>query len=115
MALHIFEENAKASVVYWLDEDDFQYYVSEFKRSGFQGGLFWYVSHKSKGFGLTLTKHLEDKKVPGPVLFVAGCEDVVLTWSGGKTKVRAMLDDQQPSPPQYLFVENCVIDSTRSI
>ena len=39
--------------------------------------------------------------------WLAGCEDVVLTWSGGKTKVRAMLDDQCLSPPQYLFVENC--------
>ena len=96
-----------ASLPHWLDENDFQYYVSEFKRSGFQGGLFWYVSTNRRDLDWTLTKHLQDKKVPGPVLFVAGCEDVVLRWSGGITKVRAMLNDQCLSPPQYLFVENC--------
>ena len=77
-----------ASLPHWLDENDFQYYVSEFKGLGFKVG-FLVCLYKSRDLDWTLTKHLEDKKVPGPVLFVAGCEDVVLTWSGGKTKVRA--------------------------
>ena len=58
----------------WLSEDELQVYVSEYGRTGFQGGLNWYRSGGSEGNkrGLELFSGM---KMQVPAMFVAGRQD----------------------------------------
>ncbi len=63
----------------WLDDDEFAYYVDEFTRTGFAGGLHWYraqdlVWEQNERFG--------DAPVTVPTAFIAGAEDPVLSMLG---------------------------------
>ncbi len=68
----------------WLTEEDLDYYVSQFERSGFRGGVNYYRNFQRNW---EITEHLADAKIEVPTLFVAGAKDVVI---GGATA--AMLE-----------------------
>ena len=46
----------------WITQGEFDYYVSEYKRAGFHGGLQWYISTTRRDLDWTLTKALSGKK-----------------------------------------------------
>ena len=58
----------------WLSEDELQVYVSEYGRTGFQGGLNWYRSGGSEGNKRAL-ELFSGMKMQVPAMFVAGRQD----------------------------------------
>jgi pimeloyl-ACP methyl ester carboxylesterase len=58
----------------WLTEADLDYYVGEFTRTGFTGGLNWY---RNMTRNWELTEDLARTKVVVPALFLAGEQDLV--------------------------------------
>ena len=64
----------------WLSQEDLDYYVGEFERAGFRGGINYYRNfHRN----WETTPQLEGVKVAQPSLFIAGEKDVVIA---GATK-----------------------------
>ncbi|QDQ99398.1 alpha/beta fold hydrolase [Tomitella fengzijianii] len=65
----------------WLSADEFAYYVDEFTRSGFTGGLNWYRAQDS---AWEQNAPFTDARVTVPTAFIAGADDPVLTMLGAK-------------------------------
>lgn len=63
----------------WLSEDEFAYYVSEFSRTGFAGGLNWY---RSEDAVWAQNEPYAGIPVTVPTAFIAGAQDPVLTMMG---------------------------------
>lgn len=61
----------------WLTQADFDYYVSEFTRTGFTGGLNWY---RNISRNWDITADIAEKKVEMPAFFLAGEHDIVATF-----------------------------------
>jgi pimeloyl-ACP methyl ester carboxylesterase len=61
-----------------LNEDDLEYYATEFGRTGFTGGLNWYRNMRRNW---ELTEDLAQAKVTAPALFIAGELDPVVTMA----------------------------------
>ena len=61
----------------WLTKADFDYYVGEFTRTGFTGGLNWY---RNISRNWIITADIADKKVEMPAFFLAGEQDLVATF-----------------------------------
>ncbi len=60
----------------WLAKEDIDFFESEFKRTGFRGGLNWY---RNIDRNWESTSFLEGAKVHQPALFAAGELDPVIT------------------------------------
>jgi pimeloyl-ACP methyl ester carboxylesterase len=60
----------------WLTAEDLDYFVDEFSRTGFTGGLNWY---RNLDRNWELSAALQGAKVEVPALFVAGERDAVLS------------------------------------
>ncbi|WGV27957.1 alpha/beta fold hydrolase [Halotia branconii] len=60
----------------WLTDQDIDFFTSEFKRTGFRGGLNWYRNIDKMW---ELTPFLSGAKLHQPALFVAGETDGVIT------------------------------------
>ena len=59
----------------WLSEDDLDYYVGEFARAGFRGGISYYRNfHRN----WETTPQLDGAQVQQPSLFIAGDKDAVI-------------------------------------
>ncbi|MCZ6641554.1 MAG: alpha/beta hydrolase [Gammaproteobacteria bacterium] len=63
----------------WLDQEELDYYVTQFESSGFRGGVNYYRNFQRNW---EITEHLADAKIEVPTLFIAGQKDVVI---GGAT------------------------------
>jgi pimeloyl-ACP methyl ester carboxylesterase len=63
----------------FVTDEDIEFFVGEFKRSGFAGGLNYY---RNVDRNWALTPFLEGAKLPQPTLFVAGDRDGVLGFWG---------------------------------
>ena len=63
----------------WLTEHDLDFYVAEFTRAGFRGGLNWY---RNIDRNWELLAAFTGKTVTIPALFMAGDRDSVLTFPG---------------------------------
>jgi len=61
----------------WLDQAELDFYIAEFTRTGFTGGLNWY---RNLDRNWHLTEHLDDAHITCPSLFIAGSADPVLTF-----------------------------------
>jgi pimeloyl-ACP methyl ester carboxylesterase len=61
----------------WLDQAELDFYIAEFTRTGFTGGLNWY---RNLDRNWHLTEHLDDAHLTCPSLFIAGSADPVLTF-----------------------------------
>lgn len=62
-----------------VTQEDLDYYVEQYKRSGFRGGLNWY---RNIDRNMEITPQLNDKKISQPALFIAGEKDLVLKFPG---------------------------------
>lgn len=63
----------------WLSEDEFGYYVDEFTRTGFTGGLNWY---RADDYVWEQNEELHGRPVTVPTTFIAGAKDPVLEMMG---------------------------------
>jgi pimeloyl-ACP methyl ester carboxylesterase len=61
----------------WLSEADLDFFTSEFKRTGFRGGLNWY---RNIDRAWELTGFLDGARLGQPTLFVAGDKDAVVEF-----------------------------------
>jgi pimeloyl-ACP methyl ester carboxylesterase len=68
-----------ASLPPWLTEADVAYYVEEFARTGFRGGLNWY---RNIDRGWELLAAFADARVSVPALYIAGDRDLVVGFRG---------------------------------
>lgn len=59
---------------HWLSEEDLAYYVSEFERAGFRGGINYY---RNSALNWELTSALAGARITQPALFIAGDLDIV--------------------------------------
>jgi pimeloyl-ACP methyl ester carboxylesterase len=64
----------------WLTEEDLDYYVAQYRESGFRGPLNWY---RNIDRNVEITPQLETAKIERPSFFIAGAKDVVLTFQKG--------------------------------
>jgi pimeloyl-ACP methyl ester carboxylesterase len=71
----------------WLSEKDLDYYVSEFKRSGFRGPINRYRNH-DRDFEFLLG--FEGRKIEQPAFFVAGSRDPAFNMLGRTDPIAAM-------------------------
>jgi pimeloyl-ACP methyl ester carboxylesterase len=62
-----------------MTQEDLDYFVEQYQRSGFRGGLNWY---RNIDRSMELTSELEGRKIVQPSLFIAGERDVVLKFPG---------------------------------
>jgi pimeloyl-ACP methyl ester carboxylesterase len=63
----------------WLKEADVDFYISEFKRTGFRGGLNWY---RNIDRNWELLAPFAGAKITVPALYIAGDRDVVVAFRG---------------------------------
>jgi len=64
----------------WISQGEVDYYVSEFERSGWEGGLNWY---RVLDLDWVVTPQLDGRRLEQPVAFIAGSRDPVLNMYGG--------------------------------
>ncbi|RVW02542.1 alpha/beta fold hydrolase [Rhodococcus spongiicola] len=65
----------------WLSEDEFDYYVQEYARTGFTGGLNWY---RAEDYVWDQNEDQHDRPITVPTTFIAGSKDPVLEMLGDK-------------------------------
>ena len=65
----------------WLSADDIDYYVAEFERTGFRGGLNRYRNHDRD---FAFYQNFSDKRIEQPALYIGGDRDWVLTMFGNR-------------------------------
>lgn len=58
----------------WLTKEDIDFYVSQFERAGFRGGLNWY---RNIDRNWELSGSLQGRKIEQPAFFMTGTRDVV--------------------------------------
>jgi pimeloyl-ACP methyl ester carboxylesterase len=75
----------------WLSEDELAFYVSEFSRTGFTGGINWY---RNMDRNWELTERVAGVKVTMPSLFIGGAFDPVLMMTP-PTVMDGWLDDHR--------------------
>ena len=61
----------------WLSEEDLDYYVAQYRRSGFRGPCNLYRNLPTMD---ALTPELEGRKFTQPAAFIAGTQDEVLDY-----------------------------------
>jgi pimeloyl-ACP methyl ester carboxylesterase len=66
-------------ILSWLTEADIDFYASEFKRTGFRGGLNWY---RNIDRNWELLAAYSGARVEVPALYLAGERDLVLAFRG---------------------------------
>ena len=87
----------------WLTEDDVAFYVGEFTRSGFTGGLNWY---RNIDRNWELTSPWKGAPVLPPALYVAGEQDLVVSFPGAKEMI-ANLRDVVPNLRDAALLPGC--------
>ncbi|MDQ2858653.1 MAG: alpha/beta hydrolase [Candidatus Eremiobacteraeota bacterium] len=71
----------------WLEERDVEFFVNEFTRAGFRGGINWYRNFDRNW---ELTPFLDGAKIVQPALFIAGERDGVLKMAAEEYKNLAL-------------------------
>ena len=79
-----------ASLPAWLKEVDIDFYVSEFKRTGFRGGLNWY---RNIDRNWELLAPFAGAKVTVPALYMAGDRDLVVAFQGMDRVIANLTND----------------------
>ncbi|KAF5386455.1 hypothetical protein D9757_005927 [Collybiopsis confluens] len=70
----------------WLSEEDLGFYVSEFSRTGFQGGLNWYRCMTEAKWALNDMRIFTGKRITVPAMFLSGALDWGVYQSPGRWK-----------------------------
>ncbi|HUN56554.1 MAG TPA: alpha/beta hydrolase [Candidatus Binataceae bacterium] len=76
----------------WLTAEDLDYYVAQYRQSGFRGPINWY---RNIDRNIAITPQLEHAKIEQPAFFIAGSKDIVLSFGGGG--LLAMMDQWVPN------------------
>ena len=87
----------------WLTEADIDFYVREFERTGFRGGLNWYRNIDRNWESLA---PFEGAKVTVPALYMAGDRDLFLAFPG-IDRVVANLANNVPQLRGKLILADC--------
>jgi pimeloyl-ACP methyl ester carboxylesterase len=61
----------------WISQEELDHYISEFRRTGFTGGLNWYRNFDRNW---EITPELAGAKISVPCLFIGGTADPVLVF-----------------------------------
>lgn len=72
----------------WLAEEDLDYFVGEFLRAGFRGGLNWY---RNIDRTWELTAPFAGQRIEQPALFITGDRDLTLAMPGYEERMRAVV------------------------
>ena len=91
------------SLPHWLTEADVDFYVSEFARTGFRGGLNWY---RNIDRNWELLAPFAGTRVTVPALYVSGDRDLVLSFRG-MDQVIANLSKPVPQLRGTLLLPGC--------
>jgi pimeloyl-ACP methyl ester carboxylesterase len=75
----------------WITEDEVQHYVSEFRRTGFTGGISWY---RNLDRNWELMEPYAGQKVQPPARFVGGAVDPVLMMTPPSVQDGWLADDR---------------------
>ncbi|HQT77794.1 MAG: epoxide hydrolase [Rhodospirillales bacterium 20-64-7] len=94
---------AQAPLPGWLSQADLDFYVGEFTRTGFRGGLNWY---RNIDRNWELLAPFAGAKVTVPALYVAGDRDLVLAFPGAREMV-AGLATVVPKLRQTILLPGC--------
>jgi epoxide hydrolase A/B len=87
----------------WLNEADVDFYVKEFARTGFRGGLNWY---RNIDRSWELLAPFAGKQVSVPALFIAGDRDLVVAFRG-MSLILAALPQSVPQLRGTIFLPGC--------
>ena len=87
----------------WLSQADLDFYVGEFRRTGFAGGLNWY---RNIDRNWELLAPYAGAQVKVPALYIAGEKDLVLAFPGIKELLPA-LPKFVPSLKRTLILPGC--------
>jgi pimeloyl-ACP methyl ester carboxylesterase len=79
-----------AALPAWLKQADIDFYVSEFKRTGFRGGLNWY---RNIDRNWELLAPFAGAKVTVPALYMAGDRDLVVAFQGMDRVIANLAND----------------------
>jgi pimeloyl-ACP methyl ester carboxylesterase len=71
----------------WLRDEDIEKFASEYRRTGFRGGLNWY-RNIDRNWALTAPWH--DATIRQPALFIAGTRDPVIAGPRGAAAIEHM-------------------------
>lgn len=74
----MFAQGAPGGLPDWITGAEFDYYVAEFSRTGFTGGLNWY---RNLDGNWATTEHLVGRRISVPALFIAGTADPVMQFT----------------------------------
>jgi len=81
----------------WLTQEDIEFFIGEFERTGFRGGLNWY---RNIGRTWELTAFLSGAKIRQPSIFIAGEKDGVLQFAAPAV---AALEENMPGLKRKLI------------
>jgi pimeloyl-ACP methyl ester carboxylesterase len=87
----------------WLTDEDVNFYVGEFTRTGFRGGLNWYRNIDRNWELLAATA---GARVAVPALYIAGNRDLVLSFRGMQ-QIIASLSESVPQLRGTLVLPGC--------
>lgn len=88
----------------WLSEQELDYYVDEFKQSGFRGPINRYRNHERDFAWLQAFK---DRKIEQPALFIGGTKDPASTGFGGIADPVAFMRPLVPNLRGGHMLEGC--------
>jgi pimeloyl-ACP methyl ester carboxylesterase len=92
-----------AALPAWLSETDIDFYVGEFERTGFRGGLNWY---RNVDRNWELLAPFAGAKVTVPALYIAGDRDLVVAFQG-MDQVIANLANDVPQLRGKIMLPGC--------
>jgi pimeloyl-ACP methyl ester carboxylesterase len=92
-----------ATLPNWLTEAELEFYVREFERTGFRGGLNWY---RNADRNWELLAPFEGAKVTVPALYMTGDRDLLLTFPG-MDRVVANLANSVPQLRGKIILPGC--------
>lgn len=84
----------------WLNKEELDYYVAQFKDSGFRGGINYY---RNIDRNWKITEHLSNAKIEIPTLFIAGERDVVI-GGANETSLTALMSGPIPGLKKVVVV-----------
>jgi pimeloyl-ACP methyl ester carboxylesterase len=87
----------------WLGENDLNYFVTEFTRTGFRGGLNWY---RNIDRNWELLAPMSGTRVNVPALYIAGDRDLVVAFPG-MNQLIPNLSRFVPQLRQTIMLANC--------
>jgi len=74
----------------WLTEEDLGFFVSEYERTGFRGGLNWY---RNIDRTWEMSAPFQGRKIEQPALFISGDRDLIRMNPDFEEQMRAVVDD----------------------